>query len=384
MPVEIESTAANAAPTPGVGSAVAQGVDSGMSGGIGGVVSGLFGTAMNWIEGNPITQSQKEQDQLTQQGKLDAQQLGYNEQATDYGEQTQQKLWNGTNSIALADEAAQEGYNPALIYGGGGGGGATGAGITGVSAPQASTAAEQTGAQAAEQNAENQTVNAGSNAAQTAANIQQTAAVIPSIIQATKLAAQQTGNAAIAGQGMQLDNTFKAIQNGIATGTEQEQIDLVGQNLALAKEQLTRIGTEVTGQDIENSIKSNAMTAIVAQYNEQLKLTIAQIIQTHSSTALNIADATAIAQRITIGYKELAMQARGQQVSSDNMDKLTSTMLKGALIGAGAQLVGTALKAYLAPEGTIPDVNTNTQSTTYDSQGNVTGGSSSSSQRTTK
>lgn len=363
MPVQIESQAAAA--EPGIGQSVVQGVDSGVASGIGGVISSLFNTGMNLIEGNPITQSQKDAEQLKQQNALDQQQLGYNEQMSDYGEQEQQKLWNGTNSLALANEAAQQGYNSALIYGGMGAGGSTGSGAVTMSEPQAADSAA-IGQVENQQQANMQ--NAGAAAAQAAAtnaNIKNITATTDNITAETNLLAQQTNNQALAAQGQRLQNTYQEIQNKIAQHTSGDIIQTVTQNLENLATQQKQLMSQIAGQDISNNTMQAAQKTIIATYRAQLINIVTNTLKQDSEIKVNDAQQKAIIEGIQQKWSEIDTQHMSIQQQRDNIESMIEANHWDKALGAAAQLVtGVTLNGL--------NTGTTTTSEMHDDQGNST------------
>nr|WAE43709.1 MAG: DNA pilot protein [Microviridae sp.] len=321
---------------------IAEGLANTMTGGIYGGVSSLIGTGFSAL-GNAIfnTQGNKDAEQLKQQAALDQQQLQYNEQMSDYSEQKQQQLWNGTNSLALAQQAAQQGYNPALIYGGGGGGGSTGSGAANVNAPQASSSSEQQQAEAATTNANTNKQNANTASALAAAEIPKTQA-------GTSLIIQQTGNAVIDQQTKELNNQYQTIQNTIATATTQTQIDTIVQNLT----NMVRQGQTMLSQGMLNDANRFTIDAIrpsvIAQQQEMVKNILSQTIKNYAGANLDDATAHNMAEKLILGYKELHLQANGQEVSVENVNKMCDTQLKSAVIGAAGNAIGGVLKGLMA------------------------------------
>jgi hypothetical protein len=302
---------------------------------IGGVVGGVFGS----------TTSSKQQQQLEAQGALDQQQLQYNEQQTAYGEQTQQQLWNGTNSLALADEAAQQGFNPALIYGGGGGGGSTGSGSASVSAPQAANAAQETTAEATQQNANTNSVATAENIQQQNAQITNTQASTANITASTALIAQQTNNAQYAEDGIKLQNEFQSIQNQIQSASASDQIDTINQNFINTCTAGKTMIQNMKIAAVNSTIAQDTLKTVIASYNANLKNTIADTLVKETSGRLNVAEAQGIAIRLQQGQQQLQINSKGQDVSIENTNTMAGAILKSAGIQALSGIVKTAVAA---------------------------------------
>jgi len=303
MPVAIESVEANA-PTTNIGSSIENGIVNAATGGVGGLVGEGISAIGNAIFGK--TQADKDQEQLTQQGKLDQQQLGYNEQQTDYGEQTQQKLWNGTNSIALADEAAKEGYNAALIYGGGGGGGSTGSGSASINAPQAPNSAEQTQAQVAQQNAETNTANAATTKEAVDQNVKNQEAQIPNInadtqqkiAQASNII-QATGNLVLEAQFKTLMNQMQTMQNEVMTYSMDDLEGSADAQYAQLQQQVQKTILEVSESSVSNSIMHATKETVIETYNAQLQQIMSNTLQNKAGANLDNVTADNVAKKTT-------------------------------------------------------------------------------------
>nr|WAE43950.1 MAG: DNA pilot protein [Microviridae sp.] len=355
MPVTIESTEANAPqaaqPTPTATNAV-NGTINALTGGVAGGVASLVGGAFNAL-GNDIfgtTQADKNAEQLKQQAALDQQQLGFNQQNANIGEAESQKLWSGTNSIALADEAAEQGYNPALIYGGSGGGGATVSNPS-LQAPEAPDAAAQTQSEAAEANAETgqkaqaseQTVqNAQTQNINTNTQLQQTQ--IPNIQAATTKIAAETGLTQVQTLGAEINNKFNTIQTEIAKATQGNTEDTITWNSQAAYTNMQLIMNSLKNSDVDVTIKQASMNSIIQSYNLQNQQTISAIIQNYASAHNLKVDADAVSTQLAQGWKELDLQAKGQQVSIENTNKMSTAILEAAGIGAVGQTVNTLLQ----------------------------------------
>lgn len=85
-----------------------------------------------------LLQGHNDRRQLTQQGKLLQQQLGFDFQKMNYQYDKQFEMWQKTNYPEQVNQLKLAGLNPALMYGmSGGGGTTTGAGATGVGSANA-------------------------------------------------------------------------------------------------------------------------------------------------------------------------------------------------------------------------------------------------------
>lgn len=95
-----------------------------------------------------LLQGHNNRVQLKQQGKLSAQQLGFDKQKMDYANKKQLEMWNATNYSSQVAHMEKAGLNPGLAYGMSGGGATTaGGGQASVGAPQAATGQEIMGLQ---------------------------------------------------------------------------------------------------------------------------------------------------------------------------------------------------------------------------------------------
>ena len=173
--------------------------------------------------------------QMRNQRKLMAEQLGIDKLKMEEQRKIQMQMWKETNYAAQVEELKKAGLSIGLMYGKGGAGGTTtGAGATGVSAPQAPTGMGMIG---------------GSQLAAQMANIELTKAQTENIkagterklgVDKSKVEAEigslieTTNNAKIQGRLMEIEEDMKGIELEIKDRTKEDSINAIGQQILLS------------------------------------------------------------------------------------------------------------------------------------------------------
>nr|WAE43518.1 MAG: DNA pilot protein [Microviridae sp.] len=359
MPVNIESAIADGTASNGITGALS-GIDEGQvtapsatttsttsSGGIvsnipvvGQVLTGLGNYISNSIFGGAANQAQ-----LNQQGKLDQQQLQYNEQMANYNLQEQENLWNYTSYGNQVKNLEAAGLNPALIYGGGsGGGGSTAANTGNVSAPQAASAPQY-------EAATNQQALTAAQQAQIAAQTQNTEANTELTgIQGQSLTQGIINQKAIA--------ALTNVQTEIATVTKEVQQGTVGAQMANITNQAQASMQEARSALVQANVDEQTVETKMGMIRTQYANAILQGQAIKQGIMLTQVQRTQIINSIQQGWEALqqnGMTARDQ--SNATQQQLINKVEQDAMqngIGLGQDaaeaLIGLGLKNNKQPQ----------------------------------
>lgn len=182
-------------------------------------------------------QGEQNQNQLNQQGDLDAVQASWNESQAEYGMNLQEQLWNYTGYQGQVKQLNAAGLNPALLYGKGSSGGQTAA---------IQSVGQAPGAQAPQgTNNPLQGAQMGIDAAQAMADI--------------SLKKHQEEN---------IDADTQKKQAEVPNINASTDSTLQGINNLKAQETLTQ--AQVTGQNISNYINENSSDNQIEMWKEQV------------------------------------------------------------------------------------------------------------------
>lgn len=289
------------------------------SSGLGG--DGLIGGAINAI-GSIVAGQAMRNSQVSQQDKLDAVQLKYNEQQMDYGQQLQKDMWNYTNYPNQVAQLEAAGLNPALLYGKGGGGGATtgsgtSGGISGASAntdiPNFMGMALETAADVKLKNAQAENIDADTaNKPKQGQNIEAN----------TQNTIANTGNTKVDTTLKQAVTQGQDIMNNINAQSTDAQIQAktlqATDLLAKTTSDMVQAGIDQSTVDTKiQQIKTNLISTLLGN-----KLTTAQTTNTQQNTKLQGAQTT--------NTKNLgASITQDRQAQTVQMNEAASRMMQG-------------------------------------------------------
>lgn len=243
--------------------------------------------------------------QLSQQQKLNNQQVKANAQMTEIQRKSQMQMWHDTNYSAQMKELEKAGLNPALLYGMSGGGGTTaGAGGASVNAPNApSGGGEAMGLM-------------------TQANMALITAQVEKIKAETKNIQSETptngnlGDAEIGAKeaGARLANVnadIAEIQKRVNESTEQDMVNMVRRTVAKIDEEGIKLRQEnrITGENLDALIKGKAAEALQpALQNALIK----------SNIGVNDAEISKWSAEIAGMWKNLSIQEQNMFVNKIN------------------------------------------------------------------
>lgn len=264
---------------------------------------------------NKKKQAQREDDrQVRQQGRLNEVNAKTSKELADYEQQLKLKMWKDTNYGAQLAEADKAGVSKAAVLGGSGAGVGQGASVSGISGGGAADAAST---QAVNQQAELMKAQIGN------------------INADTKLKESQAGNVDAGTGNIELDSEWKKVQNEIAGRSVEAQIDIIESEAALRIEKLQH------EKDTTGILLNTYLERVQKVKDEALQIGL-QNTAIKQGISLDQAKIKQIANDITMRAKELEATHRGQDVSRENMEDLTRTML----ISAGIQATGQVLQGF--------------------------------------
>jgi len=287
--------------------------------GIGSVVGAGMGMLMAGHE---------DKRQLKQQQKLQDMQIKGAKEMSEFERGQQMQTWNDTNYGAQKEHMKKANLNPGLMYGTGGGQGGTVGGTTGMM-PSGGSA------------------EGGSNKMRAVMDMAQMSANL-------NLTKAQTEN-------VEADTNKK---NGIDTDEGQQRINEslqreYGQQLTNyirysgMEDELTAIkfgAQKLIGEsnhaNADGAVAHATQEARQSAIKSEATLKIVEIATKRSEGTLNYAKIKEISAKISQGLEGLENERRGQDISRENMEELTTTMLYQAGISAGTNLVGDIVDIY--------------------------------------
>lgn len=299
-------------------------LDDFMGSATGGIAQGVIGQGMGLALG-----AYNDKRQLKQQEKLTAQQVKAQKEMGAYNKTLEKQMWDETNYGAQMEHIKKAGLNPALLYGTSGGGGVTtggggGASVTGGVATQGGGGEAGMGMQLASQmalmNAQKENIEAdtANKKAGTSATGTGEALTIE------KIATEK------------LNQQFQEIENSIKGKTQEDVISTIAWG---AQKMLYEQNIKGNESDISDETKEQEKEMIRSRATGM----ILENALKRSGIYKNETEIKAITEQIKIGWERLKVETAGQQVSSENADK----MMKSILIGAGINAVGNIAKSLI-------------------------------------
>lgn len=265
----------------------------GLAQGAGTAIAGELENELGFAIGNMTGYNRaQEQRQLRQQQALTNMQATANLGLMNASYDRQFKMWQDTNYPAQVAMLQKAGLNPALMYAKGGPGGITGSGNASVGGGQSSDVSSMEASRTARTGMALQLAKLGSEIELNKSIANRNNAEVPKVgaetvktgaettnIQATtELIAQQTKNAEIANQGMQIDNDIKSLQRILQSETLSTSIDQVKTTLEKTKSEIGNIIANTFKSKVEGSILDKASNDIISTYNQTLKNLITENI----------------------------------------------------------------------------------------------------------
>jgi hypothetical protein len=272
----------------------------------GNTANGIIGTAMGLL-----LEKHNDARQIAQQTKLNALQVGSQEQLTDYNTAKQLQMWHDTNAAAQVAEYNKAGLNPALMYGMGGGGGSTAqiaqGSVSGADAPKGGheIADEQAiGINRMQQTMqlqllEAQKENIQASTAQMQAQTTKTAGVDTDVAtaQVGKVTAD-TGNAIADTKLKDIETQIGQIDANYQGASLENRLDMIAQ---LARKLTGEASTALIQGNVDEATKTTKIKQIQAEFIGKLLqngLTQQQTAESKSRTAVNVQQINNMTQEI--------------------------------------------------------------------------------------
>lgn len=298
----------------------------------GALISGGIQTGRTLFGGS---KKKADQRQINQQQKLTDMQVGASKNLADYEQELKMKMWHDTNYGAQLKQAEAAGVSKAHAIGGGGVGTGVGASVGSAMGGQADGASQS-------QMAEIQKNMVGAQIANLTA-------------QTAKTVAETDNIKGIDRETKEFDLKFK--------------IDGEIDSLRGIKAQTDKLIAEASKTSIEGAVAERT------QHDEVTRIKAeaigAGIMNEAMREGINVDKARAkeIYESIKQSWEKLEVEKRGQDISKENMVKLTETML----YQAGIQAVGNLANTIVDIKQMGGKTKTNTETVTYDKSGNSTG-----------
>lgn len=323
-----------------------------------GGVSSLIGAGMGMF-----MNSENDKKQLEQQQKLSEQQAKIQKDLNRSQLENQMELWERTNYSAQMKQLKDAGLNAGLIYGMSGGGGATasastGGGISGGNADGASARSAigiQTASQIALMQAQKENIEA---------DTENKKAQIPKVGAEAENITQDTVNKTLLAENQKLDLEFNKIRNEIQSETKENTIN--GSTSAVNKlnEEVRKLQSEISINTSNAEILKRSKETIIKKYNAELENIMAKTIESESGNKVNIVMAEKLAKDINLGYAQLEVQMKGQEVSLEQTRQMANSIMISAGINAVGNLSGGLAKMLMSKRGIT------TETVRYDKNGN--------------
>lgn len=292
-----------------------------------GTIVGGLTTLGSWLG---IGEKRQDRRQLEQQGKLNRQGAETAKDLADYEQNLKLKMWKDTNYTAQLAEAEKAGVSKAAAIGGSGTG-TQGASVGGVPSGTAADAASSM----------NAATGRGAAGLQTAAQLNLMKAQADNLnadtrvknTDADKKAGVDTDNVKADTDNKILDNLRGRLEYEIRNNSKDDvskQIQAATSKAISEAQSATstaRVGLETQDATI-NKIKQEAIGAMIQ--NAAMKQNI----------ELDKAKINEIAVKLQQGWAEQEIAKRGQDVSKENMEELTKTMLISSGINAAGNIIG--------------------------------------------
>lgn len=293
--------------------------------------TGIMGL-INWLGANK--QAQKQQDYQKELMDLQNQ---YNLGAMDKQFALAKEMYEYTGYASKVRQMKEAGLNPALMYGNGAGqGGTTGNGAAlGVgqgSAPnmaqfqQNKIAIMGMGLQLQKLRSEID-VNRSVAEANRAAAEEKKTGTIPKLQQETEnlkstldLIAAQTGSERVKKLGMELDNTYKTVQNHIQKATEDYQIEQIEFEVEKIKRLNTKINEEIRLTKGQADVQEGSINSLIDANTKRAEQLGVEIIQTKAQTKLTEEQAQSVYKNVLMKWEEVKMQSTGQMIDMASLE----------------------------------------------------------------
>lgn len=287
--------------------------------------------------------------QIKQQTALNEVNAKTSKEMADYEQMLKMQMWKDTNYKAQVEQAGMAGLSKMAVLGGSGGGTtAQGASVGGAGGGSAADAAATQAAQTQSEMAKAQIANLNAD---------------------TEKKKVEAGNVGADTAGKELDNVYKGIENELAGKTLEDQIHII-------HDEARRKYAEASIEQGKQGIMENTQKDQIDQIKTQGQIMILQKAAIAQGTALDATKAREIVNSIDQKWEEIKVSREGQNVSRENMETLTNTMLMSAGIQATGQIVNGLLdwKKYTK---TLAEGKKATKTTTfernYNKKGKITG-----------
>lgn len=293
---------------------------------IGGLTQGvgLFQGVKDLFTNKKKEENRQDARQVTQQGKLNEVNAKTSKELADYEQALKLKMWQDTNYTAQLREAEKAGVSKAAAIGGGGAGVGQGASV-GTSGVGGGAASGTEGQMAGIQNRlmQSQIMNMDAQTNKTNA-------------EAEKIKTTDTENVKADTEIKKIQVEFDKVRNEIQGLTSEEQAERI-------KDEAKKMMHEAHTASITQSVSENTQREQAEIIKNQALMQVVEIQAINQGIKLDKAKVKEITESLEQGWEKLRIDEKGVDVSKENMEKLTETMLWQAGIQATGQVINSLI-----------------------------------------